>query len=65
MRPFMDNLDQGFPIQTWGTCTSTGTFACLKCFVHFSVRWSWILLLSANCCLSQYQKVCESRIGFS
>jgi len=22
-------------------------------FVHFSVRWSWILLLSADCCLPQ------------
>jgi len=25
--------------------------------VHFSVRWSWIILLSADCCLPQYQKV--------
>jgi len=24
------------------------------------VRWNWITLLSADCCLSQYQKVCES-----
>jgi len=21
-------------------------------FVHFSVRWNWIILLSADCCLS-------------
>jgi len=27
-------------------------------FVHFSVRWSWITLLSADCCLPQWQKVC-------
>jgi len=28
--------------------------------VHFSVRWNWILLLSADCRLSQLQKICES-----
>ena len=28
--------------------------------MHFSVRWSWIILLSADCCLSQWKKVCES-----
>jgi len=22
-------------------------------FVHFSVRWNWIILLSPDCCLSQ------------
>jgi len=26
-------------------------------FVHFNVRWNWITLLSADCCLSQCQKV--------
>jgi len=26
-------------------------------FVLFSVRWNWIILLSADCCLSQSQKV--------
>ena len=29
-------------------------------FGYFSVRWSQIILLSADCCLSQKQKVCES-----
>jgi len=24
-----------------------------RSLVHFSVRWSWIILLSADCCLSQ------------
>ena len=28
--------------------------------MHFRVRWSWIILLSADCCLSLLQKVCES-----
>ena len=28
-------------------------------FVHFSVRWNWITLLSADCFLSQCQKVCD------
>jgi len=26
--------------------------------VHFIVRWNWVILLWADCCLSQYQKIC-------
>jgi len=28
--------------------------------VHFIVRWNWNILKSADCCLSQQQKACES-----